>query len=96
MEWEPSTAGMRVYTWSGNQSQEGNKYVYMEWEPITGGMIVYTWSGNQSQEGREYIPGVGTNHRREESTYLEWEPSTGGMIAYTGFFGLYDLLALEA
>ena len=69
MEWEPSTAGMRVYTWSGNQSQEGNKYVYMEWEPITGGMIGYTWSGNQSQEGREYILGVGTKHRRDDSIY---------------------------
>ena len=57
--------------------------MYLEWELITDGETVYTWSGSQSQEGREYIPGVGANHRREDSTYLEWEPFTGGEMIYT-------------
>ena len=59
LEWEPVTGGKRVYTWSGNQSQEGRKYIpdvgnnhlreesiYLEWEPITERKRVYTWSGN--------------------------------------------------
>ena len=31
----------------------------------------------------EYIPGVGTNHRREEGIYLAWEPIIGGKRVYT-------------
>ena len=82
LEWKPITRGKRVYTWSGNHSQEGRKNTPGV-ELIAGGKRVYTWGGNQSQEGREHIPGVGTNHRREESIYLEWEPIIGGKRVYT-------------
>jgi len=69
--WEPITGGKRAYTWSGNQSHEGREHISL------------TWNGNQSHEGREHIPGVGTNHTREDSIYLEWEPIAGGKRAFT-------------
>ena len=67
IEWEPIIGGKKVYTWSGNQSQEGREYttgvgtndrrevsIHLEWEPIIGGKRVYTRSGNQSREESEY------------------------------------------